>query len=1140
MEYEFHISKKIRDILKFDDSIFAITGNVIIPNIKAARILAQKINQYHADSGHPEKTVKAGDIASMGLIDEILHYAVITYREEVEGGVIKDALIHLENIFRKERVDKALTLFVEDFPPVDVYRKKIDVEAYVYGETHGIKNREIILEEMIHLWLANMNPAFSPFSEFFDDKRLKKQTVYPYMIAAIREFFEHKPHFGPFNQNLIDMLRSPAVIVPYSLEGQLGYIKEHWGFLLKKYKRRILGIMDIINEESKIPFTGPGDIKVYDFKDARFETENFTPDRDWMPRLVLIAKNIYVWLDQLSKKYGKKITKLNEIPDEELDIMKKRGFTGLWLIGIWERSPASQRIKQLCGNPDAVASAYSLYDYEIANDLGGEAAYLDLKDRAWSYGIRLASDMVPNHVGIYSRWILEHPDWFISLNYNPYPWYSFTGPNLSYDDRISIQIEDHYYSRTDAAVVFRRVDRITGEERFIYHGNDGTSMPWNDTAQLNYLNPEVRNAMINTILYVAKKFPIIRFDAAMTLTKRHYQRLWFPEPGSGGAIPTRSEYSLTKDEFDRLMPNEFWREVVDRVAQDAPDTLLLAEAFWLLEGYFVRTLGMHRVYNSAFMNMLRDEENAKYRMVIKNILEFDPEILKRLVNFMNNPDERTAVDQFGKDDKYFGVCTLMVTMPGLPMFGHGQIEGYAEKYGMEYKRAYINESPDNYLIKRHEKEIFPLMHRRYIFAGVENFLLYDFYTDSGHVNEDVFAYSNMFGQERALVLYNNKNSSTSGWIKTSAAFSVKRTSTEDKVLIQKELAEGLNISSHDGYLVFSDHIDSLIYIRKISEIREKGLYVELGPYEYKVFMNFYEAQDSENINYSAVYKFLNGKGTTDIEQTLDEIRRQKIKEILGSILFENINMDFMDSFLAKKHEKEKLERFLWDLKKNVKVFLEHVNNYASIKGFEVVPYDYADKIINELKTFIEVYQKDDIEIVELKKRLFIAFDYILFYRLKNHKVIEHLGLEYIVLEHLRVNVLDEKRVSNFTLLVSINNEMKKAVENIRDRTHVLYLFYRSLKEDAVQKIIGVNVYESVLWFSKERFEFFLWWIYAFALVEINKRLFSTPESLDKIANEFKKAVEDINFLSQNSGYRFEEFFSMLKNSLMKQDNLIII
>jgi len=66
------------------------------------------------------------------------------------------------------------------------------------------------------------------------------------------------------------------------------------------------------------------------------------------------------------------------------------------------------------------------------------------------------------------------------------------------------------------------------------------------------------------------------------LTQKHYQRLWFPEPGSGGAIPTRAEHGLTKAQFDAAMPEEFWRQVVDRVAQEAPDTLLLAEAFWLM------------------------------------------------------------------------------------------------------------------------------------------------------------------------------------------------------------------------------------------------------------------------------------------------------------------------------------------------------------------------------------------------------------------------------------------------------------------------------------------------------------------------------------------------------------------------------
>ena len=182
--------------------------------------------------------------------------------------------------------------------------------------------------------------------------------------------------------------------------------------------------------------------------------------------------------------------------------------------------------------------------------------------------------------------------------------------------------------------------------------------------------------------------------------------------------------------------------MVDRVAAEVPETLLLAEAFWLMEGYFVRTLGMHRVYNSAFMHMLRDEDNAKYRLAIKQTLEFDPQILKRYVNFMNNPDEKTAVEQFGNGDKYFGVCTLLSTLPGLPMFGHGQIEGFREKYGMEFRRAKWDETADDGLVRGHEWKIFPLLHRRHLFADVEQFLLYDFFTANGSVDENVFAYSN--------------------------------------------------------------------------------------------------------------------------------------------------------------------------------------------------------------------------------------------------------------------------------------------------------------------------------------------------------------------------------------------------------------
>ena len=66
------------------------------------------------------------------------------------------------------------------------------------------------------------------------------------------------------------------------------------------------------------------------------------------------------------------------------------------------------------------------------------------------------------------------------------------------------------------------------------------------------------------------------------------------------------------------------------------------------------------------------------------------------------------------------------------------------------------------LVERHARQIFPLFHQRRLFAGVENFLLYDFYTATGNVNEDVFAFSNQLGDQHGLVIYHNRFGDTRG------------------------------------------------------------------------------------------------------------------------------------------------------------------------------------------------------------------------------------------------------------------------------------------------------------------------------------------------------------------------------------------
>jgi glycosidase len=867
--FEFHVSRKAREKYQFDEQLFALNGNVVLADFAAARHFAESMAKVRG------QVVPASDINAMGLIDEILHILVRHY-EMQNPGVMRRALaaVGLD-------ADPALLKFITDFPPMAVYRREMDARKYLDLETAGRPNRAATLEEMLILHITNQNPAIQQYKELFDEEPLKQSSPYEQTVRVLKDFFKGQPGFGSpetkaeHRESLIEVLLAPARVAPLSLSAQLEFLLNRWGVILgESFVLKILRGIDFVKEDAiRGRFAGgfAGNVPVLTFTGHDYtEYERFSPDKDWMPRLILIAKNSYVWLDQLSKKYQRAITRLDQIPAEELEVLQQRGITGLWLIGLWERSIASQRIKQMMGQVDAVASAYSLMDYQISADLGGWEALQNLRWRAWQYGIRLSADMVPNHIGIDSRWVVEHPDWFLSLPYSPYPNYTFNGADLSNDSRVGIQIEDHYYDKTDAAVVFKRFDRWTGDTRYIYHGNDGTSMPWNDTAQLDYSKPEVREAIIQTILHVARNFPIIRFDAAMTLAKKHIQRLWFPEPGHGGAIPSRSEHGMTRVQFEAAIPNEFWREVVNRVAAEVPDTLLLAEAFWMMEGYFVRTLGMHRVYNSAFMHMLRDEDNAKYRQVIKNTLEFDPQVLRRYVNFMNNPDEKTAAEQFGTTDKYFGVCTLMVTLPGLPMIGHGQIEGYREKYGMEYRHAKWDEFVDDGLVRGHEWRIFPLIHRRALFANVEDFWLYDFFTldphtsrASGTVNEDVFAFSNRIGNERGLVIYHNKYAETRGWIKNSAASMDKASGN----LIQKTLSEALSLPK-EAYALFKDYVTGLEYVRACQELTDKGLYLELGGYQCHVFLDWRFVNGDR---WGEVNRLLSGAGTLSIQAKFDEL-----------------------------------------------------------------------------------------------------------------------------------------------------------------------------------------------------------------------------------------------------------------------------
>jgi hypothetical protein len=283
------------------------------------------------------------------------------------------------------------------------------------------------------------------------------------------------------------------------------------------------------------------------------------------------------------------------------------------------------------------------------------------------------------------------------------------------------------------------------------------------------------------------------------------------------------------------------------------------------------------------MNFLKMEENAKFRQSLKNAMEFNPEILKRFVNFMNNPDEDTALAQFGGGDKYFGACTLLAALPGLPMFGHGQVEGYSEKYGMEYRRAYLDEHPDEELVRRHERQIFPLLRRRALFAGVEDFRLYDFFTAHG-VDENVVAFSNLCGQERSLVVFHNRFAATAGWIRVSAAFAAEDPFGGPRRLRQEDLGRGLGLRDEPGwYAVFRDQVSGLEYIRSCQELCVRGMFFELAAYQTHVFIDFRELADDAGGRLAALESLLQGRGVASVEAACRELDLRPLHEALGEM-----------------------------------------------------------------------------------------------------------------------------------------------------------------------------------------------------------------------------------------------------------------
>ena len=477
---------------------------------------------------------------------------------------------------------------------------------------------------------------------------------------------------------------------------------------------------------------------------------------------------------------------------------------------------------------------------------------------------------------------------------------------------------------------------------------------------------------------------------------------------------------------------------------------------------------------------------------------------------------------------------------------------------------------DGYLVERHEREIFPLLRRRYIFAEAMNFLLYDFYTPEGNVNEDVFAYSNQAGEEHALVVYHNKYASARGWIRTSAAYLVKIPGGSEpgasRQLVQKSLGEGLGLADDpDSYAIFRDYITGLEYIRNGGDICRNGLYIELDAYHYHVFMDFRQVRDDAWHQYGQLNAYLNGRGVPSIQEALKELLLQAVQHPFRELVnagyirwlevnrleegtdlqtlldeFNRRSMDLLHGVQTIAGGSGDLGSIAWEMRRDAEVLLtlhslrRRLPNrkpeqkaalaYLLAGPSGKSPFDREQPFIwSVLHAWIACRRLGSV--VNPSDTAEISRSWI-----------DEWQFGKIILEALQGLGVDPttatEGISLIKLLIShggwsMTGEPHEIEGEIQQMPRQFLQAW--LRDAELQRFLGFNRYQGILWFNKESFDKWIWWAFTSGVIDLISR---TSEKLDKstmaeILTRYQ-IVQRLQQAAEASGYQVERLLEASK------------
>ena len=143
---------------------------------------------------------------------------------------------------------------------------------------------------------------------------------------------------------------------------------------------------------------------------------------------------------------------------------------------------------------------------------------------------------------------------------------------------------------------------------------------------------------------------------------------------------------------------------------------------------------------------------------------------------------------------------------------------------MEFRERPSTSGPDDWLGAATSARSFRCSTDGTSSPRLSDFLLYDFVTDGGGVDENVFAYSNGNGPACSLVVYQYRFGSTAGLDPRLRGLCAKQ-GDGSKRQVRRTLAEGLGLPTDPAaFVAFRDARTGLEHLRSVGELRERGLF----------------------------------------------------------------------------------------------------------------------------------------------------------------------------------------------------------------------------------------------------------------------------------------------------------------------------